>query len=471
MTLTNRVSAFFLGWLGLSLVGFAVAVFLVVRADLYQQADNRLAGTLDTLAAAAEINPRGIEWEPHERALARPAGGTIWLIVEPGGTVVDRSADPADWLLLEAARPAHRRKVVTLTDPGGAHWRVARQRLETPAGPVELEVTPAGEMRYPALDIVAGSPEAPIRRKLIRLTGWLLTLTVGLWLIAVLIGRWLCRRTLAPVAEMAAAARTLSPADPGERLSVRPTGDELEDLGRAFNGALARLEEAFDRQARFTGDASHQLRTPLAAMLGQVEVALRRDRDAADYRTTLRSVADEIRHLHRLTEALLFLARADAEAGLPDLAEVNLAEWATGHVGDWRAAHPTAAIELTVDGSPGPVRAHSELLAQLLDNLIDNSVKYGPPGGPVHVRLRRQNGEVELTVEDAGAGIAAEDLPHLFDPFFRSAAARAAGVRGVGLGLSVARRIAEAMGARLTADSGPGRGSRFSVRFPAQETA
>jgi heavy metal sensor kinase len=330
---------------------------------------------------------------------------------------------------------------------------------------------PAGLVQYGALDLIAAVPVTPIRNNLDQLAWLLVGLTVGLWLTAALVGRRVCRRTLAPVTEMAAAARGLSPADPGERLAVRPTGDELEHLGRAFNGALDRLDEAFERQRRFTGDASHQLRTPLAAMLGQVEVALRRDRDATDYKDTLRSVADEVRHLHRLTEALLFLARADADAGLPDLKAMDPGAWVTGHAGEWRTAHPDARLIVDVDGTVPPVRAHPELLAQLLDNLLDNAVKYGPADGPVRVQIGQRDGAVELAVEDSGPGITAEDLPHVFDPFFRSAAARAAGVRGVGLGLSVARRIAQAMGARLTTGSAPRRGARFVVRFPGQSSS
>lgn len=470
MTLTARVSAFFLGWLGLALVGFAVAVFVVARAERYRQVDDRLQGTLDTLVAAAEIHRDGLEWEAHERTLPRGGDGVhgaIWLVAAPGGRVVDRSSPAAgDWLRVDSADD--------VTDSTGTTWRVARRRLlpgEPQVRPPENRLVtdePAVAVQWNALDLIAAVPVTPVRNDLDRLAWLLAGLTAGLWLTAAVVGRWLCRRTLAPVTEMAAAARDLSPADPAERLAVRPTGDELEDLGRAFNEALGRLEEAFDRQRRFTGDASHQLRTPLAAVLGQVEVALRRDRDAAEYRDTLRSVADEIRHLHRLTEALLFLARADAEAGLPDLREMDLATWVSEHVGGWRAAHRDTRIDLEVNGLNPSVRAHPELLAQLVDNLLDNAVKYGPTAGPIRVAVGIRGGEPEVSVEDSGPGIAREDLPHVFDPFFRSAEARSAGVRGVGLGLAVARRIAEAMGARITAESEPGRGSRFAVRFPAQ---
>jgi two-component system, OmpR family, sensor kinase len=473
VTLANRVSAFFLGWLGLSLAGFAVAVYLVARADLYREADARLEGTLDALGAAADIEPEGIEWEGPERSLPRGDGSNavLWLIAAHNpsgdrGQVIDRSGPAAgNWLLADSI----------VHDPSsGAPWRVARRRLD--AGQVPGRVPDARTLaaegqrviKYRTIEIVAGVPLTPIHDELRRLAVWLALPTIGVWLIAALLGRWLCRRTLAPVAEMAASARAIGPTAKGERLVVRPTGDELAELGRAFNGALDRLEEAFERQRRFTGDAAHQLRTPLATVLGQVEVALRRDRDTAEYRTTLTAVADEVRHLHRLTEALLFLARADAEAAHPDLSELDLGRWVTDHVDRWRAARPDARVDVVVDGAVPLVRAHPELLAQLLDNLLDNAVKYDLAGSLIVVRVRAQVGGAELAVEDAGPGISPEDLPHVFDPFFRSAAARAAGVRGVGLGLAIARRIAGAMGATITAESTIGRGSRFAVRFPAR---
>jgi heavy metal sensor kinase len=461
VTLTARVSAFFLGWLGLALIGFSAGVYLVVQSLADRQVEDRLHGTLETLVAGAEIHRDGIEWEAHERNLPRGESAAIWLVVLPDGRVIDRSGPAAGhWLRADGD---------TLDDPGGDTWRAARRRLL----PGEPQVRPPtdramveelGIVKYDYLDLVVAVPYTPIRRDLGQLAWTLAGLSVGLWLTAALVGRSLTRRTLAPVTEMATAASELSPADAGERLAVRPTGDELEHLGRAFNGALDRLEEAFERQRRFTGDASHQLRTPLATVLGQVEVALRRDREPGEYRDTLRHVAAEVQHLRRMTEALLFLARADPEANLPDLVVLDLTAWACEHVARWRTENAGTRIEIAADGLRSPVRAHPELLAQLIDNLLDNAVKYGRE--PIRVRVSRHAGDTEVALEDAGPGIPSEDLPHLFDPFFRSAAARTAGIRGVGLGLSVARRIAEAMGATLTAESEPGRGSRFTLRFP-----
>jgi len=474
MTLANRVSAFFLGWLGLSLVGFALAAYLVARADLYREVDARLESTLDALNAAADFDPEGIEWEAHERTLPRGDGpnSVYWMVAahnppDDRALIVDRSGPGAEeWLWAGAATG------IVYDPASSAPWRVARRRLD--AGPVPdrprdrwtVAPEPNRVVKYRTIEIVAGVPLTPIRDELRRLAIWLAIPTVGVWLVAALIGRWLCRRTLAPVAEMAAAARTVGPSA-GERLRVRPTGDELEDLGRSFNGALDRLEEAFERQRRYTEDASHQLRTPLAAMLGQVEVALRRDRDGPEYRNTLVAIADEIRHLNCVTDALLFLARADVEAGRPDLQQIDPVAWVNAFVADWRSRYPQTRIDVVADVPASTrVRAHPELLAQMLENLVDNAVKYAPTGSPVTVRVTARDGGTELAIEDAGPGIAPADLPHVFEPFFRSAAAREAGVRGVGLGLAIARRIGESMGARLTAESKAGGGSRFVVWFP-----
>ena len=141
----------------------------------------------------------------------------------------------------------------------------------------------------------------------------------------------------------------MSAADLDRRLPLAGTGDELDDLSRAFNGLLDRVGESFERQRRFTGDASHQLRTPLTAMLGQAEVALRHDRDPAEYRRVLESVRGQAQHLRRIVEALLFLARADAEARRPELERIDLAAWAAEHLTTW-AGHERAAARQAHEG-------------------------------------------------------------------------------------------------------------------------
>jgi len=301
---------------------------------------------------------------------------------------------------------------------------------------------------------------------LIRLAATLAGLSAGLWLLAALAGRWVARRALAPVTRMAEAARATSPADP-QPLPGPGTHDELEDLQRAFNDLLCRLHEAFERQRRFTGDASHQLRTPLAAMLGQIEVALRRERQGDEYRTALARVREQAGHLRQIVEALLFLARADAEARLDDLPLSDLAEALPALAARW-ADHPRAADLRTETAADVPfqTRVQLPLLGQLLDNLIDNACKYSDPGTPVVVRLRSEGDAVAIDVEDVGRGIAAHDLEHIFDPFYRSADSRFLGLPGVGLGLAMVQRIALALGGTVLVKSNEGVGSRFTLCLP-----
>jgi two-component system, OmpR family, sensor kinase len=280
-------------------------------------------------------------------------------------------------------------------------------------------------------------------------------------------GRWLCRRALTSLTRMAAAARTIHADDLGQRLPSAGAGDELEDLGRAFNDLLARLQESFERQRRFTGDASHQLRTPLTAILGQIEIMLRRDRPAEEYERVLKLVQKQTAHLRLIVEMLLFLARVDAETKLTDLETIDCSQWLAAHLQTW-APHARAEDLKFQAASNGPywVRAQAPLLGQLIDNLLDNATKYSAPGTAVVVRIGEEPGFVVVAVEDEGAGVASDELPHIFEAFYRSPHSRRVGVGGVGLGLAVAKRVAGAFGGRLGAESKPGNGSRFTLQLP-----
>jgi signal transduction histidine kinase len=168
-------------------------------------------------------------------------------------------------------------------------------------------------------------------------------------------------------------------------------------------------------------------------------------------------------NLARIVEALLFLGRADAEAGLPDTETLDLAGWIAVHVAEHGYA---GSIQLDHTDGPLTVLAHPALLGELVDNLLDNAAKYGDPGAPIVVRLRDQGESAALSVEDRGPGIDPADLARVFEPFFRSDRARRLGRPGVGLGLAVAKRIATALGGTIGVESEPGRGCRFILSLP-----
>jgi signal transduction histidine kinase len=470
MSLATRLTAFGLGTLAAVLVGFSVTLYVLASDHLHRLVDERLRAALATLAAAAEVGPGGVEWEPKERALGlgRDSGAdqVRWVVRDDQGRPVDRSANLNPRRLApDAPVPESGR----LLGRDGRPWQVMTRRLTSPGPPAPSDDDHAAP-GHAALTLVAFAPLGPTEATLLRLALTLTILSASLWLAAAVAGRQVCRRALAPLSRMAAAARQADAAEPGTRLPLPGTNDELEDLGRAFNGLLDRLHEALERQRRFTGDASHQLRTPLAGLLSQVDVALRRERPPAEYQRVLGVVRAKAAHLRQIIESLLFLARAETESGRPDLEVVDLTAWVDEHLRGWsthpRAADLRAAIE--ADG-PLPVRAHPPLLAQLVDNLLENACKYSRPGTPIAVRLSRRRGAAVLTVEDRGCGLSAEEQARVFQPFYRTPDARTKGQAGVGLGLAVAQRIASVFGGTVRVESEPGQGSRFEVTLPETE--
>ncbi len=473
MTLTARLSAFFLATLAAVLLAFSGALYGLADRHLHRRLEDRLAASVRTLASAAEVEPDGVEWEPHTHPLgltAGPFGDDLrWAVADDSGAVIDRSPQPDVEPLLVAAAAAfgagHRNP--RRLDHGGRAWEVARLRLasaDRPGGPPERRPG-----RYAALVLTAAVPLEPVRGELRALALALAGLTAAVLAAALVAVRAVCRRALAPVVRMADAARAMGAADLTHRLPAPPARDELAELARAFNGLLDRLAEAFERERRFAGEASHQLRTPLTALIGQLEVALRRDRDAAEYRRVLGTALEQAARLRRVVEALLFLARSAVDARLPEVDRVDLAAWVPTRLRAW-ADHPRAADVAFAGPAQGvPAAIHPDLFGELLDALLDNALKYSAAGTPVVVRVGCEAGSGWVEVEDRGCGIAAEDVPHLFRPFFRSESARRRGVPGVGLGLAVAARVAAALGGAIAVESEPGKGTRVRVRLPAVE--
>ena len=495
MSLATRLTAFFLVAVAILLVGTSATLYLLARSHLHRDLDERLVNTLDLLAASAEIESGDVEWKGKRdawspAAKAAPGAGqptshghywgdepVRWAVFDGRGALIERSWDigPEDIAGLLDLIPAAGHSHETYAGHDGRRWRLALRRLRPDPKPSDDtdddEVPPAFGKFVPdradsALLLAAGERLGPVEASLRNVALGLIGLSTGLWLLAAVAGRYYCRRALRPVAAMADAAQAMSAAGVGQHLPSPGTGDELEGLACAFNGLLDRLRQAIDRQARFTGDASHQLRTPITALIGELEVARRRDRSAEEYRHVLDEVHGEAVHLREIVESLLFLARAEAEAVCPILRPIDLTAWLPEHLRG-RSAHDRGPdIRAEVAEAPLLVRAHAPLLGQLLDNLLENAAKYSEPGTPIRVGLRRAGGSVELSVEDRGAGLGADELPHVFEPFYRSPRARLRGRPGVGLGLAVVRRIAANFGGTASADGTPGVGSRFVVRLP-----
>ncbi len=473
MTLNTRLSIFFVTTLTLVLVAFSSALYGVASKYLHRQADERLEAVLNTLAAAAEIHDDGVEWEPVERKLSfgrrMVEGQLVWAVLDDQRRRLDGSNQAGTGIDLPdlTSRTILFGRPKGIDDLKGRPWRILARTLTASKA---SDTTSSDHRQLPrSLTFVAAVSLLDVQENLGNLALTLAGLSVVTCVLVSLVGGRLCRRALRPLWEMADAAHAIAGDDLTGRLPIRPSGDELAELGRAFNGLLDRQREAHARQSRFAGDASHQLRTPLTAIQGQVDLALRLPRQTDEYRRVLEVVQSKTRHLRRIVEALLFLARADAESEHPRLEPVNLTLWLRDHL---QNRNGPRSIDLRLETEPVTshcVRADTTLFAELLDNLLDNACKYSDFGTPIVVRADSVPGSIILSVSDFGIGIAADDLAQIAQPFYRTEQARSRDHRGLGLGLSVVRRIAEVFGGCLTVESHPGLGSTFSVRLPIAE--
>ncbi len=290
-------------------------------------------------------------------------------------------------------------------------------------------------------------------------------------------GRSLADRILRPLDRLVGATREIGIGGLSRRVEVPERPAELQELSLAVNGMLERLERAVDALRRFTADASHELRTPLTAIQGSAQVALARERPAGELRETLGEVLDETHWMLGLVEGLLTLARGEESAEgvgarpvqlLPLLEDVR-------EIGAALAVGKPVEVRLEAVG-PVAVPGEERPLRQLFLNLVSNAVKF-TDSGVVTLRLGAPAGEedgerrvVEVSVQDTGTGIAAEELPRVFDRFYRGDEARTR-AGGTGLGLAIARMVAERHGGAIRAGSEPGRGSTFTVRLPVAASA
>lgn len=299
------------------------------------------------------------------------------------------------------------------------------------------------------------------------LQGLLLILLVGGslgLLLAVLGGAFLARQALSPIARVTAMARRIAATeDLGERLPVPAQQDEVGHLVATLNEMLDRLQHLFQGQQRFIADVSHELRTPLTAIRGNLEVLQRgAQADPMLLRESLQDIEREVVRLTRMVADLLALARADAGVHLerrPVELEPLLLEV-------YREARQMArGVEVRLGGEDQvQVVGDADRLKQLLLNLVDNALKYTPPGGTVTLSLYREGSWACLAVADTGIGIPVEEQGRIFERFYRGQGAGRRG--GMGLGLSIARWIAEEHGGQITVESAPGQGSTFVVWLP-----
>jgi two-component system, OmpR family, heavy metal sensor histidine kinase CusS len=301
---------------------------------------------------------------------------------------------------------------------------------------------------------------------------WLLApLFPAVLLIAAAGGYWISRRALAPVDAITETARSITADNLSGRLAVPATGDELQRLSETLNEMIGRLESAFQKLTRFTADASHELRTPLAVMRTTAEVALRGTERDGEYREALEQIVAEVQRTSHLVENMLLIANADSGHGRFSMTRVDFAAAAGEACTEAAVLARARGVQFDVRLPRGPlwVAGDANALRRLFLILVDNAVKYTPSGGSCAVHFAERDGMFIGTVEDTGIGISGDDLPYVFDRFYRVDRARSRQQGGTGLGLAIGQWIAASHGGTIHVESELDRGAVFEVRLPRVE--
>jgi len=322
-----------------------------------------------------------------------------------------------------------------------------------------IETLPSGET------IVVGCSIAPELNEL-KLTAWKLA---GFGTIILFFGLaggfWFVSRALRPVENISAAAVKISAGDLSQRINVAEAESELGQLAAVLNSTFARLESAFAQQKQFASDAAHELRTPVAVILTQTQTALNRERDAASYKETVEACQRAAQRMRKLIKALLELARLDAGQEKLKRLQFDFSKTVGECVELIRPIAEERRVKIVSELESLEISGDSERLAQVVTNLLTNAIQYNRDGGEVLVKLKIKNGFAALKVSDTGAGISAEDLPHVFKRFYRGDKSRT-GAANAGLGLAISKAIVEAHGGTIEVASKEDVGTTFRVKLP-----
>ncbi|MDR3456343.1 MAG: ATP-binding protein [Verrucomicrobiae bacterium] len=324
---------------------------------------------------------------------------------------------------------------------------------------VVLNTLPSGEI------IEVGCSIAPELHELNVAATKLTAVGVAILILGLAGGWWFVSRALRPIQAISTTAVKIAAGDLSQRINSAEAESELGQLAAVLNSTFARLETAFAQQKQFASDAAHELRTPVSVILTQTQMALGRERDAAGYKQTVEACQRAAQRMRKLIESLLELARFDAGQEILKRHPFDLASTVKDSVELVQALAEERRVKLVSELLPLSVIGDSERIAQVITNLLTNAIQYNQPDGEVRVKLEAQGNLAVFTVADTGKGIAPEDLPRVFERFYRADKSRT-GAGNSGLGLSICKAIVEAHGGTIEMASVSSAGTTCTVRLP-----
>jgi two-component system heavy metal sensor histidine kinase CusS len=452
LTIRRKLTLWYGAVLALVLAAFSVAVYFTMRHQLLQRIDLGLSEELaDVLSEVRRARDDAGLKEWLERRFAQHAGFDFQITRANGQRFfANERLGTASFPIAEgvAASPAFRDVAL---DSGG-RWRVVSVQVQGPTDVLTVQVARSLE------------PFDHESRELLLTFLLLGPLTL---LVAVGGGYFLARRALAPVEQITSTANQITAERLHQRIEVPNADDELGGLADTLNRMIGRLEKSFAEMQRFTADAAHELRTPLAVIRNEAEVALRAQRTPEEYSRALENLLEEANRLGNVADQLLFLCRQDAGLLAPAREEVDFQQLLQEVVGNMQLVAQEKAVNLVLEDPP-PCRlvSDSRQLRRVLYNLLDNAIKYTPASGQVRVNSNIDTNRLVVNVTDSGIGVAPEHVPHIFDRFYRADPARERDGSGAGLGLAICRSIILALGGGIEMQSMVGKGSKVCFHLP-----
>jgi heavy metal sensor kinase len=448
----------------LLIVGFtAVGFFLAIGVEkiLTQNLKELIAKRARQIAHISSEAPAPITAKYLQKqisALYAPetpeSNGRFVRVTTENGARLFQSGMPSDGSFDPENIPffAHREPGFRFHEITGPDVLINTARANTSDGPVIVEV---------------GASTAPIEQSVRQILISLLVAAPCLLAVAAVGAYFLVGRALHPMVRLAESAEAITLQNLKERLPVVKTGDELQALSLALNRMIARIEEAVEATKRFLADASHELRTPLAALRGELEAVLSFKNINGPARETLASNLEEVERLGQIVQQLLALSKLDAGEAKTEFALFDLSALTANTAEQMSVLAEDKGLKFDCDAAPDVfIHGDPARVKQVLVNLMDNAISYTPEGGRIVVKTYRDGVNCILEVRDSGIGIPKEELPHIFERFYRADKARSRAVGGAGLGLSIVKAICSGHKARIDVESSVGKGTNVRVIFP-----
>jgi heavy metal sensor kinase len=447
-----RLTVWYLIAIVLPLVAFGAVAYLMLSKNLYRNLDLALQARVAELENSITVQDNQISFEQKFNDLI--------LIYNADGALLQKLGPNVRFSNIEEVVQRAlfgERGFLTATTAEGQDVRLY-------AAPFNLD-------SRTRVAIVVGRRTREIKEMLSIFRVVIVYSALAVVLLAGVGGMFLANRTLKPVDHITDIAREIGEGDLSRRINIK-SEDEMGRLASTLNGMIARLEEAFQKQRQFAADASHEMRTPLAIIQAESSLALDRKRTQSEYRRSLELVSQEVTYMSEIISKLLLLSRNGAGSEALTFQEVNLKDLLIELSSDVEALVQEKGVTFSLGQMDSlTVKGDRLRLKQLFLNVLENAVRYTPSGGTISSSVVKKNGSAFVSISDTGIGIPTEDLPFIFDRFYRVDKARSRADGGMGLGLAIASSIAKLHGGGIEVESQVGKGSTFHIALPLIESS